>query len=125
MGESDRHLERAGPDAELPADVDISRPGAVVHVGQATVRVAEVDLDVAAPVVTDSAAGEGADEADPDVLRLEKQRWGMRIDDAGKVALVSRLLVGRGVDGETEAGPVGGEGRSVEERLLVGSGEIL
>ena len=125
MGESDRHLERAGPDAELPADVDISRPGVVVHVGQATVRVAEVDLDVAAPVVTDSAAGEGADEADPDVLLLEKQRWRMRVDDAGKVALGSRLPVGRGLHVEAEVGQLRREGRSDQDRVLLRVGEEL
>src|SRR5438445_12467613 len=112
MGESDRHLERAGPDAELPADVDISRPGAVVHVGQAIVRVAEVDLDVAAPVVTDSAAGEGADEADPDVLLLEEQRWRMRVDVAGKVAVGSRLRLRRGLHVELEHGQLLRAGRS-------------
>jgi len=97
----------------------------VVHVGQATVRVAEVDLDVAAPVVTDSAAGEGADEADPDVLLLEKQRWRMRIDDAGKVALGSRLPVGRGLHVETEVGQLRREGRSDQERVLLRVGEEL
>jgi hypothetical protein len=46
VSEADRHLERAGPYAELGAGSHVARSGAVIEVGETTIAVMEVDLKV-------------------------------------------------------------------------------
>src|SRR6266704_4352377 len=89
--ESDGELERARADAELGADRDVSRTGPVIHGGQVSVRVAQVDVHVRAAEVADRGTAERPDDADPHVLLLEQQGRRMCVEDAAEVTFGTRL----------------------------------
>ena len=100
MRESDGELERARADAELGADRDVSRTGPVIHGGQVSVRVAQVDVHVRAAEVADRGTAERPDDADPHVLLLEQQGRRMCVEDAAEVTFGTRLPVGGGLQVE-------------------------
>src|SRR5256885_7900679 len=108
MGKADRELKRARADAYLCSNTYIARTGAVVHVSQLAVAIAQVDLKVGAPKVADGGAAERADHAHPDVLLLEQQGGRMGVDHVCEIALRSRLPV----RGRSEERRVGKECRS-------------
>jgi hypothetical protein len=65
VAEADGDLERACTDADLCPDGHVARARAIVNVGQVTVAITEIDLQVRASVVAGGRATEGTYDADP------------------------------------------------------------
>src|SRR5437868_11595810 len=123
MGEADRKLERARANSNLGSDGDVAGAGAVIHVSELAVAIAQVDLEIGAPKVSGGGAAERADHADPDVLLLEQQGGRMGVDHVREIAIRSRLPVGRCLHVQAKVRKLRRECRRDEHRVLLGVGE--
>ncbi len=125
MRKSDGELERARPHAELGADGDVARARAVVGLGDVSIRVVQLDMDVGAAVVASGRAAERTDDAHPHVLLTHEQRRRMRVEHLAEVALGAGRPVRRSLHEETDVRQLGSEGARDDHRVLVGVGNEL
>ena len=110
MRKADRELERARPHAELCADRDVARTGAIVGLGDESIGVVQLDMDVGAAVVAGRRAAEGTDDADPYVLLAHQQGRRMRVEHLAEVALGAGPPVRGGLHEESDVRQLGSEG---------------
>src|SRR5258706_3701391 len=119
MCESNGELKRARPDAELSADRDVAWPRAVVGLGDETISVVQLDMDVGAAVVAGRRSAERTDDAHPHVLLTHQQRWRMRVEHLAEVAFGAGRPVRRGLHEEPDVRQLGSEGARDDHRVLV------